>query len=86
MNIPHCPTCNCPEGGPDRPLLHGQLLRVLQLIDAGHTTDQQLAEALTISHNGVKAAVRRMRHKLGARDKAHAVAIGWRTGILGNRP
>ena len=56
--------------------------RVLELIAEGYTNDQ-IARALDISEETVKTHVRKLLGALGARCRAHAVAIGFRKGLLG---
>lgn len=46
----------------------------------------ELAAELGLSPDTVKTHAQRMRAKLGARDNAHAVGIGMRAGIIGDRP
>lgn len=56
-------------------------LRVLGMIADGLTVPE-VADQLERSPETVKKTVRSVRRKLGARNGPHAVAIGFRTGIL----
>ncbi|MEV6810517.1 LuxR C-terminal-related transcriptional regulator [Streptomyces sp. NPDC051129] len=55
---------------------------VLRLIAAGHDT-RELAVIYGIATNTVKYHVGRIMKALGAKNRAHAVALGWQRGILG---
>jgi DNA-binding NarL/FixJ family response regulator len=46
------------------------------------TSNRAIGEALFIAEDTVKTHARRLFRKLGARDRAHAVALGFRAGIL----
>ena len=46
-------------------------------------TNKAIAEELYLSEDTVKTHARRLFRKLGARDRGHAVAIGYQRGILG---
>lgn len=54
---------------------------VLELIAAGHGS-RQIAEELTISPLTAKTHVEHLLRKLGARNRAHAVALAMRRGLL----
>lgn len=54
---------------------------VLQLI-AGGKANKQIADQLSIGEASVKSHVANILSKLGASDRAHAVAIGLRRGII----
>lgn len=45
-------------------------------------TNQKIADDLGVSVDTVKTTLLRMRKKLGAADRAHAVAVGFRRGLL----
>lgn len=46
-------------------------------------TNPMIGRELFLSMDTVKTHARHIYAKLGARDRAHAVAIGFRTGLLG---
>lgn len=54
---------------------------VLLLIADG-TSNQDIADELKDNINTVKGIVRRIYARLGARDRAHAVALAYHRGIL----
>jgi DNA-binding NarL/FixJ family response regulator len=54
---------------------------VLRLISAGNG-NKQIADALLISEATVKSRVTNILSKLGANDRAHAVTIGLKRGII----
>lgn len=54
---------------------------VLQLISQG-TTNQEIGERLFLSTETVKTHVRRILHKLNARDRTHAAVIGLWLGLV----
>jgi DNA-binding NarL/FixJ family response regulator len=54
---------------------------VLRLIAAGNG-NKQIADALSISQATVKSRVTNILSKLGANDRAHAVTIGLKRGII----
>jgi DNA-binding NarL/FixJ family response regulator len=56
-------------------------LAVLRLMAEGYT-NTQIGRALFVSENTVKAHTMRLRSKIGARDRAHAVAIGIARGHI----
>lgn len=56
-------------------------LHVLQLMAAGQT-NQAIARRLGITEASVRSRTVALYGKLGARDRAHAVAIGFRQGLL----
>jgi DNA-binding NarL/FixJ family response regulator len=68
-------------------LIHGgeeltpRELDVLQLI-AGGKANKEIAEHLSIGEASVKSHVANILSKLGANDRAHAVAIGLKRGII----
>ena len=71
------------------PARYGAPLSVLELqvlagIARGRTY-AQIGFDLGLSAVGVRAHARRLMAKLGARDRAHAVGIGYQAGLLGGR-
>jgi DNA-binding CsgD family transcriptional regulator len=56
-------------------------LEIVQLIADG-LGNQEIAQALQISLETVKTYVRRLLGKLGARSRAHAVAIAWHNNLV----
>jgi DNA-binding NarL/FixJ family response regulator len=56
-------------------------LEVLRLIAQGLATDE-IGLRLKVSKNTVRGYVRVILLKLGAKDRAHAVAIAMREGLL----
>jgi DNA-binding NarL/FixJ family response regulator len=58
---------------------------VLRLIAAGNA-NKQIADQLSIGEATVKSHVTNLLSKLGANDRAHAVTIGLRRGIIDLRP
>lgn len=65
----------------ERPVINNGELAVLKLIADGRT-NEAIGRALGISHETVKSRTLSMYRKLPARDRAHAVSIGYRTGLL----
>lgn len=59
--------------------------QVLQLVADG-LENQGIAKALFVSVETVRTHVKSILRKLGARDRAHAVAIAFRLGILATQP
>jgi DNA-binding NarL/FixJ family response regulator len=53
---------------------------------ANGLSNPQIAERLGRSHNTVKTLVGRLLRKLSARNRAHAVLIGFQTGLLHATP
>lgn len=58
-----------------------QELRVLRELALGQTTDD-IANRLWLSPHTVKSHICNLLTKLAANDRAHAVAIGYNTGLL----
>lgn len=56
-------------------------VRLLQLIAAGKT-NLAIAREMGCTRAHVENHIRSVRRRLKARDRAHAVAIGYRTGLL----
>jgi DNA-binding NarL/FixJ family response regulator len=55
--------------------------QVLQLVSDG-LVNREIGEALYLSEETVKSHVRHLLAKLQARSRAHAVAIGFRRGLI----
>lgn len=53
----------------------------LALIASGHT-DREIAQRLGYAHETVKSRTRRILAKLDAHNRAHAVAVAYRIGLL----
>jgi DNA-binding NarL/FixJ family response regulator len=64
-----------------RPRLTPRELQILTLAADG-LTDAEMALRLDVAVQTVKFHVRRLYPKLGARNRAHAVAIGFHEGLL----
>lgn len=62
-------------------LLTDREVEVLRLI-AGGNRNQEIAEKLLVSEKTVKVHIRRIMDKLSASNRAHAVAIGARRGVI----
>jgi DNA-binding NarL/FixJ family response regulator len=61
--------------------LSARQLEVLTLVACGLSTDG-IAGELTVSPSTVRAHVRNILDALGARNRAHAVAIAYTTGLM----
>lgn len=70
-----------PRPRPDSVELSQRELQVLRGISDGRG-HADIAAALTLSRGAVKSHARRLYRKLGAADRAQAVAIGMRCGLL----
>jgi DNA-binding NarL/FixJ family response regulator len=57
-------------------------IEVLQLISDG-LVNREIGQRLFLSEETVKSHVRHLLAKLQARSRAHAVAIGFRRGLIG---
>ncbi len=68
-------------GEPRRPLLTERELQVLRGMADGKS-NAEIGRDLFVSEDTVKTHARRLFRKLGARDRAHAVASGFRTGLV----
>lgn len=68
--------------GADSPLLTEREREVLRLVAAGLSAPQ-IAERLVLSPHTVKTHVRKLFEKLGVTDRAAAVAVAMRRGLLG---
>ena len=74
-----------PYQGPLRELEQEPTMReieVLQLISDG-LVNREIGQRLFLSEETVKSHVRHILAKLQARSRAHAVAVGFRRGIIG---
>ena len=60
----------------------GRELEVLQLISDG-LVNREIGQRLFLSEETVKSHVRHLLAKLQARSRAHAVAVGFRRGLIG---
>jgi DNA-binding NarL/FixJ family response regulator len=58
---------------------------VLRLIADGYS-NQGIADALVVSVETVRTHIKSLLRKLSARDRAHAVSLGYRAGLLGAEP
>lgn len=54
---------------------------VLHLIAEGYT-DREIGKALYIAENTVKTRVKDILAKLNARNRTHAVTVGFRNGLV----
>jgi DNA-binding NarL/FixJ family response regulator len=68
-------------GGSRRPLLTERELQVLCGMADGKS-NAEIGRELYVSEDTVKTHARRLFRKLGARDRAHAVAAGFRAGLV----
>ena len=66
---------------PARPLLTPRETEILRLIAEGHSS-KQIAHALTIAEPTVKFHIRSLFNKLGADNRAQAVALALQQGLL----
>jgi DNA-binding CsgD family transcriptional regulator len=64
------------------PALSPPETRVLMLVARG-SSNEQIAAGLHLSVHTVQTHLRRLRVKLGARDRAHAVALAYQLGLFG---
>lgn len=71
--------------GPTQQPLSRREYQVLQLISDG-LENQAIAKILFVSVETVRTHVKSILRKLGARDRTHAVAIAFRTGVLTTAP
>lgn len=69
-------------GTPRPPSLTERELQVLRGMADGKS-NAEIGRELFVSEDTVKTHARRLFRKLGARDRAHAVASGFRTGLVG---
>ncbi len=63
------------------PVLTERELQVLRGMADGHS-NAEIGKELFVSEDTVKTHARRLFRKLGARDRAHAVAAGFRAGLV----
>lgn len=68
-------------GGDSGPSLTDRELQVLQGMSRGRSNGE-IGEELFLSEDTIKTHARRLFKKLGARDRAHAVALGFRRGYV----
>jgi DNA-binding NarL/FixJ family response regulator len=66
---------------PEPEVLRPREVQLLELV-AGGATNRQAADALFVSEATVKSYLLRIYRRLGARDRASAVAEGYRRGLL----
>ena len=60
----------------------GREIEVLQLVADG-LVNREIGQQLFLSEETVKSHVRHLLAKLQARSRAHAVAVGYRRGLIG---
>ena len=70
-----------PRGDTFRLTLTIREAEVLQLIADG-LMNKQIAQRLVVSPETIKSCVETIREKLEAENRAHAVSIGHRTGLI----
>ncbi|HWC80106.1 MAG TPA: response regulator transcription factor [Pseudonocardiaceae bacterium] len=70
-----------PPPGPRARRLSNREYQVLQLVADG-LPNQAIAESLFVSVETVRTHIKSVLRKLEARDRAHAVAVAFRTGLL----
>ena len=75
-------TMFAPKAAQPEPLLTGRERQVLDLIAAG-STNREIADALYLSPHTVKEHTSVLYRKLGARNRAEAVQLAQRVGLLG---
>ena len=69
------------DGQPDPPSLSERELQVLSGMARGRS-NAEIGRELYLSEDTVKTHARRLFRKLGAADRAHAVAVGFRWGLV----
>jgi len=69
------------QGSSDAPPLSGQEVRLLQLVSQG-LTNREIASQLFLSHHTVKDYLSDILGKLGARNRAEAVLMATKQGLL----
>ena len=83
------PACRAARRGPRRPPRRGVELteRELQVLRgmADGKSNAEIGRELFVSEDTVKTHARRLFRKLGARDRAHAVAAAFRAGMVSER-
>lgn len=70
-----------PRGGDTHSLLTPREVHILQLTTEG-LIDKQVAAQLSVSQNTIKNHMKNIRRKLGASNRAHAISIGLRMGLI----
>ncbi|MBW0121087.1 helix-turn-helix domain-containing protein, partial [Pseudonocardia oceani] len=80
LHLPGSATTPAPL--PDGGALSGREVQVLAAMARGRT-NASIGSELGLSEDTVKTHARRLFTKLGARDRAHAVALGYQHDILG---
>ena len=70
-----------PPYAPPRPALTEREMQVLYGMAEGKS-NAEIGRALFVSEDTVKTHARRLFRKLGARDRAHAVASAFRAGLV----
>jgi DNA-binding CsgD family transcriptional regulator len=78
---PRVPLTLLTEDAPQRPKVTPRELEVLGLVAEGLST-REIARRLWVTEETVKTHIKRLHDRLGARTRAHAVAIAFRSGIL----
>jgi DNA-binding NarL/FixJ family response regulator len=66
---------------PALPDLTPQMTRVLHLVAQG-LSNAEIAEELSVEVSTVKSHVSRLLARLEVRDRAHLVALAWRSGVM----
>jgi DNA-binding NarL/FixJ family response regulator len=80
--VEHDPVVPAQRGdAPPAPVLTERELQVLRGMADGHS-NAEIGRELFVSEDTVKTHARRLFRKLGARDRAHAVAAGFRAGLV----
>ncbi len=79
LAIPRFGSTGRPVVSNDRPT--ERELQILRGMSQGHS-NREIGRDLFVSEDTVKAHARRLFHRLGARDRAHAVALGLRSGLV----
>ena len=77
----HPPTLNGSSAQLEQPPTDREV-EVLQLISDG-LVNREIGQSLFLSEETVKSHVRHLLAKLQARSRAHAVAVGFRRGLIG---
>lgn len=67
-----------------KPTLPAHLLDTVRHVAAGRS-NQEIAELMAVSTDGVKSRIIALMKLLGARDRAHIVAVAFQMGILDMR-